>query len=120
MDDMVGPTGLEPAASASRTQRSTRLSYGPTNKLTVLGLVSPVKIQGFLLDFGSFRFGKFFAVLSRASDPLDDVFGDYVALASPAFYGEPGKVEWYFQFPQPRNWFVIYFNKRTFWLGLID
>ena len=28
---MVGTTGLEPATSASRTQRSTRLSYVPTS-----------------------------------------------------------------------------------------
>ena len=43
----------------------------------------------------------------------DDVFGDNVALAAPALERELGKVEGDLQFAEPRNRFVVHFDKRA-------
>ena len=47
--DMVGMTGFEPAASASRTQRSTKLSHIPLPKIRnrVYSITSSVSCQAF-------------------------------------------------------------------------
>ena len=61
---MVGVRGFEPPASASRTQRSTRLSHTPLSFITADGGVAFKRLrQGlflFLLRFLDVRFADFF------------------------------------------------------------